>query len=107
MSEDKINYFEAEKFFGRIGLAMYVFDGNAVVINIRSEAKQLKPKYTMILKQAIVFSLLLFIFFSTVTYLIYRGETKPIFTMSLVPVNGLVLFIFLCVCINAITSYPM
>ena len=27
--------------------------------------------------------------------------------MSLVPVNSMVIFIFVCVCINALTSYPV
>lgn len=27
--------------------------------------------------------------------------------MSLVPINGLVIFIFVCICINALTSYPV
>ena len=38
-SKSPIEWFNAHGFFGRIGLAMYIFDGNAVVINIRGEAR--------------------------------------------------------------------
>ena len=86
---------------------MYIFDGNAVVINIRGEAGNKKAKYPSILKAAIVFTLVLFICFSTMTYCVFREMSQPIFTMSLVPINGLIIFIFICVCINALTSYPV
>lgn len=36
-STTPIKYFDIEAFLGRIGLAMYLFDGNAVVINIAAE----------------------------------------------------------------------
>ena len=34
-----LKVFEPLEFFGNIGVAMFVFEGNAVVINVRSEAK--------------------------------------------------------------------
>ena len=83
-SSTPIQWFNADGFFGRIGLAMYIFDGNAVVINIRAEARD-KARYPRILKSAIVFDLVLFIFFSVICYSVFREETKPIFTMNLDP----------------------
>lgn len=85
---------------------MYIFDGNAVVINIRAESRE-KSKYPSILKAAVLFALILFIFFSTICYSVFREESMPIFTMNLDPTRPLVLFIFFCVCINALTSYPI
>ena len=57
--------------------------------------------------RAITFDLTLFVCFAVICYSVYREETQPIFTMSLVPINSMVIFIFVCVCINALTSYPV
>ena len=86
---------------------MYIFDGNAIVVNIRAEANEKKSYYPKILIKAIIFSLVLFICFATVCYSVYRENTQPIFTMSLVPINSMVVFILICICINALTSYPI
>lgn len=85
---------------------MYIFDGNAVVINIRAEARD-KSRYPIILKRAVLFALILFLFFSTICYSVFREDAKPILTMNFYPLNALVIFIFACVCINALTSYPI
>lgn len=106
-SSEELNYFDFWKILGRIGLAMYLFDGTAIIINVSAEAGQNKAKYPSILMKAIVFDLVLFICFACITYSVYREHTQPIFTMSLVPINGMVIFIFVCICINALTSYPV
>lgn len=86
---------------------MYLFDGNAVVINVRAESGNKYQMYPKILKRAIIFDITLFILFSSMCYSVFREQTQPIFTMSLRPINGIVVFIFICVCINALTSFPM
>ena len=85
---------------------MYVFEGNAVVINVASEAESLKA-YGKILTSAILSVMAFFMVFSTFAYIVYRGDTNPIFTLNLVPINGLVSFVLFCVCINALISYPI
>ena len=85
---------------------MYIFDGNAVVINIRGEARD-KHKYHSILIKAVCFALGLFIVFASICYSVFREESKPIFSMNLTPVTPFVIFIFICICINALTSYPV
>lgn len=92
---------------GEIGLAMYLFDGNAIVVSVRAESGNKKYKYSSLLRRAIIFDLCLFIVFASICYYVYREQAQPIFTMSLVPVNGLVYFILACVSINALTSYPV
>ena len=106
-SNSPLNYFDLESILGRIGLAMYIFDGNAIVVNIRAEAGDKKARYPKILKSAIIFDLLLFIFFSSICYYVYREHSHPIFTMGLLPMDGLVVFILCCICFNALTSYPV
>ena len=103
----ELKLFDFDKILGRIGLAMYIFDGNAIVVNIRAEANEKKAYYPRILLKAIIFSLCLFTFFATICYCVYREQAQPIFTMSLTPINGLVAFIVVCICINALTSYPI
>ncbi|TNV79332.1 hypothetical protein FGO68_gene802 [Halteria grandinella] len=106
-SHSDLKYFDLESILGRIGLAMYIFDGNAIVVNIRAEAREKKAKYPQILSRAIIFTLSLFIVFSTICYYVYREHSAPIFTMSFAPMNSLIMFILCCVCINAMTSYPV
>jgi amino acid permease len=68
----------------------------------------LKKKYPQILMKAIFFDLTLFISFAIICYWTYRDDViQPIFTMSLVPIDSMVIFIYVCVCINALTSYPI
>ena len=69
-----LKIFDPLEFFGNIGVAMYVFEGNAVVINVRSEAKDPK-KYSRILTSAIITVLTVFMVFSYFAYFTYRDET--------------------------------
>ena len=102
----EIKTFDVLQFFGNIGVAMYVFEGNAVVINVASEAKSLKS-YEKILTSAILSVMAFFMVFSTFAYMVYKSETNSIFTLNLEPINGLVSFVLFCVCINALISYPI
>jgi amino acid permease len=101
-----LEWFNLSAFFGRIGIAMYLFDGTAIVLNIRGEARD-KARYSVILLRAIIFTLLLFICFALICYLVFRDQALPIFSMNLVPINAFVLFILTCVCFNALTSFPI
>ena len=92
--------------FGNIGVAIFVFEGNACVINVRSETKN-QDKYHIILSSAVGTIMTLFMIFSTFGYVVYKDETNPIFTLNLQPINGLVTFILFCVCMNAFVSYPV
>ena len=101
-----LKVFDVGAFFSNIGDAMFVFEGNAVVINVRSEAKN-QNKYEMILGSAIGTIMTIFMIFSTFGYYVYKDETNPIFTLNFEPINGLVTFVLFCVCINAFFSYPI
>lgn len=74
-SSEPIKMFDFWKMLGRIGLAMYLFDGTAIIINVSSEAGPKKIKYRSILKKAIAFDLVLFICFAVICYSVYREET--------------------------------
>ena len=68
-----LKVFDFFAFFGNIGVAMFVFEGNAVVINVRSEAKN-QNKYGRILTSAIMTILTIFMIFSTFGYYVYKDE---------------------------------
>jgi hypothetical protein len=48
-SHQDLVLFDLQRVIGRFGLAMYIFDGNAIVINIRAEAGDKKKRYSQIL----------------------------------------------------------
>ena len=104
--EGDLKVFDMAQVWGNIGVAMFVFEGNAVVINLRAEAKN-PQRYPCILTMAIVVVLIIFGVFSLSAYYVFRSETSTIFTLSLYPINGLVTFVIACVCINAFISYPV
>jgi amino acid permease len=69
-----INLFDFSGMVGHIGVAMFVFEGNAVIMNVRAETKNQKA-YPTILRSAIIFTILLFMAFATICYLTYRDKT--------------------------------
>jgi amino acid permease len=69
-----INLFNFSGMVGHIGVAMFVFEGNAVIMNVRAETKNQKA-YPTILRSAIIFTVLLFMTFATICYLTYRDLT--------------------------------
>ena len=59
---------------GHIGVAMFVFEGNAVIMNVRAETKDIN-RYPIILNGAILFTVVLFMSFASLCYLTYRDLT--------------------------------
>jgi len=90
---------------GHIGVAMFVFEGNAVIMNVRAETKNIN-EYPRILNLAIVFTVVLFMSFASLCYVTYRDKTLPIFVMTL-PISPFTIFIRVCTCFNALCSYPV
>ena len=85
---------------------MFLFEGNAVVINIRAEMRNQK-RYPLVLATAMLSMLLIFSVFAFFAYYVFRGEANPIFTLNLVPMNGLVAFVLCCLSFNTFISYPL
>ena len=101
-----LKVFDAFQFFGNIGVAMFVFEGNAVVINVRAETIN-QHKYPKILTTAIMAVLSLFLVFAMIAYATYKQDCESIFVLNLQPINGYVTFIMFCVCVNCFISYPV
>jgi hypothetical protein len=97
--------FDTMGFFGHLGLAMYTFDANVVVLNVKAEAKNQRSYYKLFLT-ALIFSITLFNVFASVCYYAFREDAKDMFTLSL-PLSVFTVIIKLGVCINALFSYPL
>lgn len=62
-----VNYFNISGIFGHIGVAMFIFEGNACIVNIRDEAKD-KVKFPKILVASIISTISLFMVFGLIAY---------------------------------------
>lgn len=100
-----LRYFDFPGMIGHIGVAMFLFEGNAVIMNVRAEAKE-KEKYPSILILSILSTITLFLTFASVCYITYRDTTNDIFVLTL-KLNGLTIFIRACTCFNCLCSYPV
>ncbi len=67
----EVKYFDFLGMIGHIGVAMFLFEGNAVIMNVRAEVKD-KKNYPRILNLAIITTILMFMSFASVCYLTYR-----------------------------------
>lgn len=105
ISETEFKLFNWNSVFGYIGVAMYTFDANVIVLNIKSEAINAQ-RYMSIFYHATIFSICLFMVFTSICYYTYREEAKDIFTMTL-PMNAISNVVRIGVCINAMFSYPI
>ncbi len=86
---------------------MFLFEGQAVVINIRAETRN-KRIYTRMLAISVIFCISFFSFFASYCYYSYRDvDVKDIFMLNLVPVKEVVVLIILMVSFNAMCSYPL
>ena len=66
-----INVFNLGGVLGHIGVAMFIFEGNGVVINIRAETKN-QEEYPRILKLSIGTCVIVFSLFAIICYMTYR-----------------------------------
>lgn len=73
-AHEEINWFNFSGMLGHIGVAMFVFEGNAVIMNVRAECKD-KEKYPTMLRYAIIYTVVLFMTFASICYVTYRKYT--------------------------------
>lgn len=105
-SHDEIKLFDVTKMFGYIGITIFVFEGNGVVINLRAESKD-KQKYRFMLYLAILTVITWYMLLGTITYITYRSQVMEYISWNLVPINAFTLIINILFCYNALTSYPV
>lgn len=102
----EVKTWDTVAFFGHLGLAMFAFEGNGVVLNIRNETRN-KQKYPTILILAM--SLLIFIYMlnALLCYFAFGPKVHDFVTLDLTPLNGLAITMISLFILNAMTSYPL
>ena len=102
----EMKVFDLKEVIANFGIAVFLFEGNAVVTNIRSETKN-KHLFRRIVTISICLMLTVTIIFCFFGYYVYGKECKSIFTLALYPINGLVFFVLLCLSVNMFMCYPV
>ena len=69
-----VKVFDVSQFFGYIGIAMFSFEGNGIVINLKAEAKD-KKVYPSLLRLAILTVIVWYMVIAFVTYATFKSET--------------------------------
>jgi amino acid permease len=104
-SHTPINWFDVSSIFSNIGITIFVFEGNGVVINLRAEAKN-KKKYPFLLRMAILTIITWYMILATISYVTFRSDIKEYVTSNL-ELNAFHIVIITLFCINALASYPI
>jgi hypothetical protein len=104
ISSAELIYFDTVGVLGHLGAAMYTFDANVVILNVKAETRN-PHKFNQIFNLAVFLSISLFMLFASICYYTYRADSQGIFTLTL-PVNIFTIFLKIGVCFNALLSYP-
>jgi amino acid permease len=105
--DEPMKVFDPWQFFGYVGIAMFSFEGNGIVINLKAEARD-KKKYPSLLRWSILTIIIWYMIISTIAYATYRGMAGKVdYITSLLPIGPLTIVINSLFCVNALTSYPV
>jgi amino acid permease len=103
----EMKVFDVTQFFGYIGIAMFSFEGNGIVINLQAEAKN-KGRYPALLRWAVFTIIIWYMILSTVCYATFKKRAETVdYVTQLLPINAFTISIMLLFCANALTSYPV
>lgn len=99
--------FDLSQFFGYVGIAMFAFEGNGVVINLKAEARN-KSRYPALLRAAIVTIIVWYMAQALVAYATYKAEAGLVdYITQNLPITKFTIAINILFCLNALTSYPL
>ncbi len=70
----EIKIFDYAQFFGYVGIAMFSFEGNGVVINLKAIAKN-KKKYPNLLRLAVLSIIIWYMILASISYITYKDKT--------------------------------
>jgi proton-coupled amino acid transporter len=106
-SDIPITIFNMKGTFVNVGIVMFVFEGNGVIMNLRANASN-PDKYPKILTLAIFLIVVLYLIIAIVCYVTFRiGIPTYVINDPSIPVNGFQVFLTSLLCVNAIGSYPI
>lgn len=102
---EDVKVFDVSSFFGYIGIAMFIFEGNGIVLNLNHEAKD-KKQYPKILMGAVATIITWYMTQTLIEYFTFRSTSAEYVTENLT-INGLSIFVLILFSFNAIASYPV
>ena len=103
---EEVKVFDLNAVFGHVGIAIFLFQRNAIVINVRAETKH-RHRYPKLLYWAVICIILWYFLISLVSYFTFRSELKSYVTYNLIPDNLVSILTNLFFSINTLTSYPV
>lgn len=103
---EEIKVIDFTQMLGYVGLAIFVIERNAIIVNLRHQADN-KRKYPIILYLALLGVMAWYLIFATISYFAYKSTIFDYIAFNLVPLNTFVIITNVFFCINALTSYPV
>lgn len=103
--DSELKLFNIVGVFANIGIAVFCFEGNGIVINLKAEARN-QSRYYLILKLAILTVISWYMLLATISYITFRNSTAEYVTSNL-ELNPFTIIINILFCLNALTSYPV
>jgi amino acid permease len=70
----EVKVFDISQFFGYVGIAMFAFEGNGIVINLKAATLN-KQRYPSLLRFAMVTIIVWYMILATVSYATYKDQT--------------------------------
>ena len=68
-----VKVFDFGQFFGYMGIAMFAFEGNGIVINLKAEAQD-KKRYPHLLRMSILTVIVWYMIIANIAYATYKGD---------------------------------
>ena len=97
--------FDFGQVIGNVGIAVYCFEANGVIVNIKAETKK-QQKYPCILLLAVATIWFGTIAYSLFAYYVFKSDLEHIFTLTLQPINALVCFVLMTLSLSTFLGYP-
>lgn len=102
---EDLQYFNLTNMPMFFGIAVFNFEGNGVILNIKSNMKE-PEKFMEIQKNVIIVVVVLLVVFGCFSYEAHGSQIEDMVTMNL-PHNGLTLTVQVLYCFGLLGSYPM
>lgn len=104
--DDDLNLFNLSYMFGYASTVFFIFEGNAVVLNVRAEAIN-KANFSNLLMWSQFVTVMTYSLFAIANYMAYGNGMEITIFVNLAPMSGTVIFIMGCFSFNIIITYPV
>ena len=104
--KEEVVVFDIKEVLSHIGIAIFVFQRNSVILNLQANAKN-KERYPYLLYLAVFIVMIWYMCIAFVGYFDFRSKTEEFITSNLEPLGPFEITTNLMFCANALTSYPI